>query len=223
MAPFAASRFSRALLAVATAASLGCVIWAATGKAPFDLTPLEVFAVVTGAWSVWLLSRNSPLGWWIGLASVTAFGVVFFRARLFAEVGIQAFYFVTSVQAIRIWLRGGADRTERPVTDVPRRVVLVTAPLFVIGVIVLRTLLISIHGAAPFWDALTTVMSLTAHLYLMWRYVESWWIWIAVDVIYVPLYLSRGLALTSALYVGFLAMSVGGLLHFRRIVGETSR
>jgi nicotinamide mononucleotide transporter len=177
---------------------------------------IEVLAVVTGAASVWLLANNSPLGWWVGLVSVTAFGWVFFEVRLFAEVAIQAFYFVTSVQAIRLWLRGGATRTGIPVSRVPRRAVMITVPLVVVSTVLGMLLLQRIGGAAPFWDALTTVLSLTAHLWLVRRYAESWWIWVTVDVIYVPLYLSRGLALTSALYVAFLAMAVFGLLRFRR-------
>lgn len=181
---------------------------------------MEVLAVVTGALSVWYLSRNQPLGWWIGLVSVAAFAVVFFRARLFAEVGIQVFYFVTSLQAIVIWLRGGDHGTPRPVTRLPLRTAVVTVPLVVVGVFGLRALLVELNGAAVFWDALTTVLSLTAHLYLMWRYVESWWLWLAVDVIYVPLYASRGLLLTSALYVGFFVLSAQGLRRFRAEVAE---
>ena len=74
--------------------------------------------------------------------------------------------------------------------------------------------------AAPYWDALTVVMSLTAHLYLMWRFVDSWYLWISVDVIYLPLYVSRGLALTAVLYAVFLVMSVGGLRRFRALLPE---
>lgn len=177
---------------------------------------VEIVAVVTGAASVWLLANNRPFGWWVGLVSVTAFAWVFFEVQLFAEVAIQAFYFVTSVQAIRLWLRGGLARTGLRVSRVPRRVVMVTVPLVVAGTLLGMLLLQRIGGAAPFWDALTTVLSLTAHLWLVRRFAESWWIWVTVDVIYVPLYLSRGLALTAALYVVFLAMAVFGLLRFRR-------
>ena len=184
---------------------------------PIELTPLEAFAVVFSAWSVWLLSQNRPFGWWVGLVGVTAYGVVFYRVRLFAEVAIQGFYFLTSLQAIRIWLRGGIDRTEKPVGRPSRSLILMTLLIGLVSVFALREGLIAIRGAAPFWDALTTVMSLIAHLYLMGRYVDSWYVWVAVDVIYIPLYASRGLYVTSLLYVVFLILAVRGLLHFRSI------
>jgi len=202
------------------AASVAVVGFTFFGTLPGSPSSLEVMAVVTGAWSVWLLAQNRALGWWIALVSIAAFGVVFYRVRLFAEVGIQIFYFFTSMQAIWIWMRGGAQGQERRVTRLPRRILLWTLPVFLVSLVLLRWVLIEINGAAPFWDALSTVMSLTAHIYLMLRFVESWWIWIAVDLIYVPLYASRGLPLTSMLYVGFLLISISGLRRFRRLAGE---
>lgn len=187
---------------------------------PFELSLLEAAGVVAYAWSVWLLARNRPLGWWVGLIGVTLYGVIFFQVQLYAEVGIQAFYFVTSLQAIWLWLRGGGDRRERPVGRVPWRWLLITALLGGAALVGLRELLIALRGAAPFWDALTTVLSLIAHLYLMGRFVESWYVWIAVDIVYVPLYASRGLVVTSALYLVFLAMAIAGLFTFRRLYRE---
>ena len=186
---------------------------------------LEVLATVTGAHCVWLLARNHPSGWWIGIVSVAAFAIVFAGARLYGEVGLQVFYLVTSVQAIWIWMRGGPGRSSRPIRTVPTAVVAVSLTLFVVAVGTLWWILLRVGGAAPFWDALTTCMSVTAHLWLVWRYVEAWIIWITVDVIFVPLYLSRDLTLTAGLYVFFLVMSISGWRRFRverNIVGSTS-
>ena len=66
------------------------------------------------------------------------------------------------------------------------------------------------HGAAPGWDALTTSMSLGAQLLLNLKRLETWYVWIAVDVIYVPLYFSRDLNLTALVYIVFLALCIQG-------------
>jgi len=187
---------------------------------PVQLGVLEAIAVITYAWSVWLLAKNNPWGWWIGLVGTTLYGIVFYEAKLYAEVGLQVFYFITSLQAIYIWLRGGEHQTERPVGHVSWQGLTITAVLAIASVFALRAFLLAIRGAAPFWDALTTVMSLVAHLYLMGRFVESWYLWIAVDVIYVPLYASRNLYLTSFLYGIFCFMAINGLRNFRRINRE---
>ena len=76
--------------------------------------------------------------------------------------------------------------------------------------LVLVPILRAAHGAAPGWDALTTSMSLGAQLLLNLKRLETWYVWIAVDVIYVPLYFSRDLNLTALVYVVFLGLCVRG-------------
>jgi nicotinamide mononucleotide transporter len=187
------------------------------------MDPLESFAVVTSAGGTWLLAKNKPLGWWVGLVGIVVYAIVFYRVRLFAEVGIQAVYFVTSLQAIWIWLHGGQQKKERPVGRITLRWALVTLVAAALATWGLYELLVVLRGAVPFWDAVTAVMSLVAHIYLMLRIVENWWVWIAVDVIYIPLYASRGLHLTSVLYGAFLIMSIYGLINFLRIYREQKK
>ena len=182
-----------------------------------QLSFLEAIAVVTSAWSVVLLAKNNPLGWWVGLVGVITYAIVFYQVQLYAEVGIQIFYLITSIQGILIWLKGGDNQTEKPVTCLPRPQLILSLIAFIPSVFALQHLLIILRGAAPFWDALTTVGSAIAQLYLMERYLESWYLWIAVDIIYVPLYASRGLYFTSGLYAVFLGLAINGLLNFKTI------
>lgn len=207
----------KAQVAIGAVVSVALLVLPLQSLVAVQLSMIEAVAAVSLAWSVWLLARNDPAGWWVGLLGVGAYAVVFYRAKLYAEVGLQAFYFVTSLQAIWIWLRSGQERTERPVGRVPAPWLLASLVVVVLATWGLRAALIEYRGAAPFWDALTTVVSLVAHLYLMGRYVESWYLWVAVDTIYVPLYASRELYLTSGLYAVFWVMALNGLLTFRRL------
>jgi nicotinamide mononucleotide transporter len=79
----------------------------------------------------------------------------------------------------------------------------------------MRNYLVSIGDSAPFLDALTTVMSLAAQYLLTKKFIENWYIWLAVDVIYVGLYFSRGLYLTAVLYAIFFGMCLVGLKEWR--------
>ena len=68
----------------------------------------------------------------------------------------------------------------------------------------------------PWPDAATTAVSLLATYGQTRRLVESWWLWIAVDVVYVPLYGYKDLWLTAVLYLAFLALCVLGLRAWRQ-------
>lgn len=202
------------------AASIFVLLLSVQWFVPIQLDLIEAIAAIASAWSVWLLAKNNPLGWWIGLIGVIAYAAVFYQVKLYGEVALQSFYLITSLQAIYIWLRGGENSTEKPVCRISQRWLILSAVLVAVGVFGLRTVLISLGGAAPFWDALTTILSAIAQLYLMERYLESWYLWIVADTIYVPLYASRGLYLTSILYAIFWLMAIYGLQNFQRIYSE---
>jgi nicotinamide mononucleotide transporter len=80
------------------------------------------------------------------------------------------------------------------------------------------TLLLSgaTDSTVPFWDALTTSLSLMATYGQCRKRVESWWLWIAADLVYIPLYAYKELYLTSLLYVGFLTLCLIGLRGWSR-------
>jgi nicotinamide mononucleotide transporter len=84
-----------------------------------------------------------------------------------------------------------------------------------VATLILVPVLRAAHGAAPGWDALTTSMSLGAQLLLNLKRLETWYVWIAVDVIYVPLYFSRDLNLTALVYIVFLALCIQGWRQWR--------
>ncbi|MEG4009451.1 nicotinamide riboside transporter PnuC [Microcoleus sp. Pol11C1] len=205
---------------IGSAASIFVLLLSVQRFVPIQLDLIEAIAAIASAWSVWLLAKNNPLGWWIGLIGVIAYAAVFYKVKLYGEVAIQFFYLITSLQAIYIWLRGGENSAEKPVCRISQRWLILTAVLVTVGVFGLRTVLVYLGGAVPFWDALTTILSAIAQLYLMERYLESWYLWIVADTVYVPLYASRGLYLTSILYAIFLLMAIHGLQNFQRIYSE---
>lgn len=166
--------------------------------------------------SVWLLARNKPLGWWIGLVGSLLYIWIFAVVWLPGEILIQVYLALTSLWGIWIWIRGGRQHEGKPVGRASKRLVAWTTVVGLVAWALLYWAFSTVEGRVPFWDSLTTVISFIAQIYLVMRLVESWHLWIAVDVIYVPLYASRELYVTAALYAVFLFLSWQGLVNFRR-------
>jgi nicotinamide mononucleotide transporter len=191
----------------------------ATGAAMYfagRASALEVVSFATGAVCVWLTVKESVWNFPVSLVNVATFLFVFARARLLADAGLQVVYFVLTAIGWYQWLYGGQGRTKLSVGRVPRREATLVALSGIAGTAGLYLVLPRLGGSAVFWDALTTSLSLCAQWLLNRKYVENWYCWIAVDVVYVPLYLYKGLYLTSLLYAVFLCMATMGLIEWRR-------
>ena len=86
----------------------------------------------------------------------------------------------------------------------------ILAALVVLATWGLTVLLRSVNDVAPFWDALTTALSLAAQWLLNTKKLQNWHFWIAADLVYIPLYGVKHLWLTALVYVVFLAMCFRG-------------
>lgn len=203
----------RALYGALGLASGLLVLAAWRGVVPLDT--VETFAFVTGAWSVWWAAKNSIWTWPIGLLNSAAFVALFYGARLYFDMGINVFYVLSGVWGWYAWSFGGAGRREKPVTRVGAREAVLLALAGVALTLVMWNRGIAIDDAAPFLDALTTALSILAQWLLMRRKLENWFLWIAADLVYVPLYVSRGLHLTGLLYAIFALMCVRGVIEWR--------
>ncbi len=165
---------------------------------------------------MWLTVRARILNFPVGIANDAFFLVLFLTARLYADSGLQVVYIVLGAIGWWQWLHGGRDRTARQTG----RTTAATWCWLVAAVIVstagLTVLLKSTHDAAPFWDALTTALSLAAQWLLNLKKLENWFVWAAADVIYVPFYLAQRLDLTAVVYAVFLCMCAAGYLAWAR-------
>ena len=187
------------------------------------MSPLEIVAVVFGAASVYLSARQRIASWPTAIVNVVLSAVVYYRARLYSDAGLQLVYFALSVYGWYQWKFGGAHRTELPVSRTPRaRVPLLTA-LAVVGMVTLGLLTtrytdVLAHNRAwvPWTDATLTAASLVAQWMMTRKLVENWLVWIAVDVVYVPLLAYKGLYAFAGLYALFLGLAVKGYAEWRR-------
>ncbi|WP_410870109.1 nicotinamide riboside transporter PnuC [Nocardia sp. A7] len=183
----------------------------------------EVLGFGSGALCVWLVARQHIANWPIGIANNVFFILLFTQAGLFADAGLQVVFIALAGYGWWTWVHGSSHTHTQPlpVRRTTRVEWMVLATCGVLGTAAITVLLdTATESTVPFFDALTTALSLMATYGQCRKRLESWWLWIAADIVYIPLYAHKELFLTALLYVGFLALCVRGLIAWRRDVVE---
>jgi nicotinamide mononucleotide transporter len=181
----------------------------------------EIAANTLNALSILLAARNSVHTWWTGIIGCVLFAAVFFSAKLYADTTLQIFFIVTSVIGWWTWLRGGRGQP-LPVRRTHSRAL---AGLLAAAVLVAVAYGFLLHrftdAYAPFLDSIILAFSVLGQFLLMGRRYESWWCWLLVNTIAVPLYTFRGLHVTAVLYAAFWINAIVALVRWRRLLQMT--
>jgi nicotinamide mononucleotide transporter len=176
---------------------------------------MEILGFVSGAVCVWLVAIQNVWNWPIGIANNVTFLILFWTAGLYADSSLQLVYLALGLYGWWAWVRGGADHAMLAISRTTGRQWVVLGAAGAVGTVGLTFLLDRVtDSTVPLPDAITTVLSLLATWGQARKKLESWWLWIAADVIYVPLYAYKDLWLTAGLYLGFLALCVFGLRNW---------
>lgn len=174
----------------------------------------EIVGFGTGAACVLLAALRKIWTFPIGIANNIVFAALFFDSALYADAALQVVYLVLGVQGWIIWARNpGAVRHDAlairrtPVWAIPW-LIAAAVGMTVIIAWVLQTFTDSTTEVA---DAGTTAVSLVAQFMLNRRWLETWLVWIVVDVAYIGLYASKSLWITAVLYALFIGLCVFGM------------
>lgn len=182
------------------------------------MTALELAANALATLSIVLAARNHRATWPVGIAGCALFGLLFFQVKLYADVVLQVFFITTSAVGWWGWQGPGAAAAEMPIRRTSRRAI---AALLLVGLLAGAgyggLLMQFTDAAAPVADSLVLSLSVIAQLLLMRRRIETWPFWLAVNLIAVPLYASRGLTLTAALYAFYAVNAVWAWRHWQRL------
>ncbi|GAA0671066.1 nicotinamide riboside transporter PnuC [Sphingomonas insulae] len=182
--------------------------------APAFVEPLAAALVVV---NVALVARRNVWNYPVALAAVALYAWVFAGARLYSDTLLQAFFFAANLYGWSNWARSRAHAGEVVVERLAPAARLAWALGGIAVCMLWGTMMHRYTDASyPWWDAAIAIASIAAQLLQARRAIESWWVWITVDIASIPLYAAKGLWFTCALYGVLLALSVGGLLGWTR-------
>ncbi|KXV16183.1 aminotransferase [Acetobacter malorum] len=179
---------------------------------------LELLSVLFSAAGVWLTGRRAVLCWPVMLVASVLYGVVFWRAHLYADTVLQGVFAALSLYGWWRWLRGVRDEGAVQVTQPPQGVMVRGVVLsLAAGVLLGGVLQTWTDDPNPLMDALLSTFSILGQVWMARRYLASWLIWLGVDVLYTGLFVVRELYLTAGLYAVFVALAVAGWVQWRAV------
>ena len=187
----------------------------------FSTTPFELISFVLSVATVVLNIRQLHWAWLFAIVSSAAYGFVFYNAKLYGDMGLQGVFIAVSVWGWYQWLHGGASRTPLAVTTCTPRGWVYCAIGWAIGFAILAVFLDHYTDTdVPNIDGFLTAGSLVGQFLLSRKKVENWIVWIIVDILYVGLYVYKGLMLTAVLYALFVVLAGIGLVAWQRSAGH---
>lgn len=198
---------------------------------------LQIAGVALGLLYLWLEYRANIWLWVVGLIMPAVHGTLYFKSGLYADFSMQAYYMLASLYGLAVWYRtrnkedkrgksgndgSGSGKNQSDDTSgiihTPARLVL---PLIAIYAVLHAGIYLLLEyctdSTVPFWDAMTTALSVVAMWMLSKKHVEQWLVWLAVDIITVALYIYKGIPVTAGLYALYSLLAMAGYIRWRRM------
>jgi nicotinamide mononucleotide transporter len=174
------------------------------------MSPLEGSAAVLAIAYLVLAIRQNILCWAAALISSLLYIVVFLRARLYMESGVNLFYAAMALYGWYEWRLGGARHEGVRINVWPLRYHLLAVALIAAMTFVSGQFWRSTNAASPYLDSFTTIAALVTTFMVARKVLENWLYWFVIDSVSVYLFMTRELYLTSLLFVVYLILIVVG-------------
>ncbi len=180
------------------------------------MTVLEIVAVVVSFAGIWLTATRRMLCWPVSLVACALYFKLFLDVRLYADMVLQALFGLAIVYGWIAWTKGQDDAGEVVVAPSSPARLAVGLAAGAVGAIAIGWFTSRYTDAAlPWMDSGLTSFSLVAQYWTARRHAASWLLWIAVDSLYVGMFVFKGLLLTAGLYAAMIVLAVVGYRRWR--------
>ncbi|XTR52505.1 nicotinamide riboside transporter PnuC [Pseudarthrobacter sp. So.54] len=165
---------------------------------------IELIGFLTGAACVFGVARQKVWNWPVGILNNLAFLILFLGAGLYGDTALQVVFGVVGAYGWFNWARGNKDtagRDDLRIRGASRAeaswgVIAALAATGVVGAV----LAAETNSTVPWPDAFVLAASLVATYGQAKKILQHWYVWIVVDLVSIPLYLTKDLTLTAILY-----------------------
>jgi len=180
-------------------------------------TLIEIMASLFGLICVYLAAKENIWTYPTGIINIILFLLIFYDAKLYADMMLQGMFFILSLYGWVYWLRNRGEKNVRPTTRLK-----LSGWIFVI----IMTPILSFawgyflneftDASVPYLDSFIATTSIVAQVLLSSKKFENWYLWILVDILSVGLYAYKGLYTISFTYFVFLIICILGVIKWRK-------
>lgn len=181
---------------------------------------LQIVGTLLGLLYLWLEYRANIWLWIVGAIMPMVHGVLYLSSGIYADAMMQLYYVFAGIYGLYVWLRG-AKRAEKVVNIqyTPTKWIIPLVVVYAVLHVVMYYLLSEFTDSrVPFFDSMSTALSIVAMWMLSRKLVEQWLVWLVVDAISVGLYLYKGIPITAMLYTLYCALALAGYMRWRKQV-----
>ncbi|KLD78702.1 nicotinamide mononucleotide transporter [Xanthomonas hyacinthi] len=173
---------------------------------------LELLAVLVNVLGVWLTARRVRWCWPLNVVAVLLYAWLFYQWKLYSDMLLQGVYVFLQGYGWWRWSQGRLEHGKVRVGPLPRREGALSLLAGAAGAALLGWLMHRHTDAAlPWLDAALSAFSLVASFWAARKRIANWGLWIALDSLYVGVFVYKGLYPTAALYAGFVLLAIYGL------------
>jgi len=180
----------------------------------------EIIAATLGIIAIYFQIKVKPFYWIISLVVSSMYIVVYFSAKLYADMSMQFYYVGMSIYGLYVWLSGNnnSDKKTIPISKIKNFkswiiIVLISALSFIIIGYILKNFT---DSNVPWCDSFTTSLSFVATWMLARKKIENWLVWIVVDATSVALYIYKQLYPTTILFIVLTLLAIVGYFQWKR-------
>lgn len=180
---------------------------------------VELAGTIASLICVYLAVKQNIWTWFWGAIGVSFFGPLFFHYQLYSDAWLQIAFFLP-IQALGWywWMKKGPSAKDDLPVESMKPTTFGVLCLLIVSVALANGVIMQTYTDAsfPYIDALTTWMSVVAQILMIRKFVQSWYLWVAMDIIAIGVYAAKGLVVVSGLYAVFLVIAVfGGIAWYR--------
>lgn len=176
---------------------------------------LESIGIITAVFGVYFAIKKKRVSWLFNCVAAGIYAILFYQTKLYSDMELQGLFMILAAYGYYQWGKSTADwQAERSTIK--------NLTLGVLASLVYGALFGYLHAtytqnaSFPYLDATLAGFSIWATVLASKKKIENWIVWVAVDLVYVYLYMQKELYGTMALYCLFVAMACKGWFDWRK-------